>query len=55
MKSVRLILASGILALFSAAAFAGLNVGNTVDNLVANDDEGNLWSVAPSKLASSPP
>ena len=45
MKSIRLILASGILALFSAAAFAGLNVGNKVDSLVANDDEGNLWSL----------
>lgn len=45
MKSIRLILASGILAFFSAAVFAGLNVGSKVDSLVANDDEGNLWSL----------
>ena len=45
MKSIRLILASGIFAIFTAAAFAGLNVGSKVDSLVANDDEGNLWSL----------
>ena len=45
MKTIRSILAAGVLALFSTAAFAGLNVGSTVDSLVANDDEGNLWSL----------
>ena len=45
MKSIRLILASCIFALFSTATFAGLNIGSKVDSLVANDDEGNLWSL----------
>lgn len=45
MKIIRSILATGILAICSTAAFAGLNVGSTVNSLVANDDEGNLWSL----------
>ena len=45
MKSIRLILASGILALFSVAAFGDLNIGSRVDSIFANDDEGNLWSL----------
>ena len=45
MKSIRLILASGILALFSVTAFGDLNIGSRVDSIFANDDEGNLWSL----------
>ncbi len=45
MKITRFTFATALLALVSAAAFAGVEVGNSVSGVMANDEEGNLWSL----------
>jgi peroxiredoxin Q/BCP len=45
MKILRFAIGSIILSLFTSMAIAGIDVGSTVNGVVANDDKGNLWSL----------